>query len=584
MHFEDLLSVIGSFGLYQRLLCFLLIPLTTGIVAFTFYTQLFVLTAPLHTCNQRPHEGRDQELYNHLVPLLNKTPFDSDSRKPYACHQFDLNVTQSYLADHDVMNVTSLEQLPEPIAACVDGWKYEFDLMFSSYTSEHNWVCEDAWRPYIVVTMFWIGNTVGSWLWGVASDMCGRRPTLGLSLLVYGVAGVASVFVKDFYGFTALRFLVGSSHHIVCHLPFVLVVEYCGRESRVVPLLTIMMSYTIASILAAALALVVWDWYTLALMSGIPPLVLLLAYKWIPESSSWLIAGGKSEAARAQLSTVAKVNSHRLPEELFTQFLTDTNNDQHDDQTERRDKDNETSRSIIDAVKYPNLRKNILLVLVVWMLACMCFYGHCQNTVNLGSNMFMSYLLGAVVEVPSWCVPWLIHRLGRRLPLTAAFFLSSTAGFIYAAVPEDMEWLVLTVALVGRATITGAYYITLQYCPEVFPTVVRGQGVALAETLGGVAIFLSPSIVYLGEWHKRAPLLVFGGLSLVAGVSTLLLPETAGVALPQTIPQAELFFSHSRTSSRRSKIPLGVDVDKMEAAQDAQLVLRDRSRPSEPDS
>lgn len=60
-----------------------------------------------------------------------------------------------------------------------------------------------------------------------------------------------------------------------------------------------------------------------------------------------------------------------------------------------------------------------------------------------------------------------------------------------------MEWLSLTLALVGRSTITGAYYITLQYGPEVFPTVVRGQGVALAETLGGIAIFLSPSIVYL---------------------------------------------------------------------------------------
>ena len=51
--------------------------------------------------------------------------------------------------------------------------------------------------------------------------------------------------------------------------------------------------------------------------------------------------------------------------------------------------------------------------------------------------------------------------------------------------------------MVGRAAITGAYYITLQYGPEVFPTEVRGQGVALSETLGGVAIFLSPLVVYL---------------------------------------------------------------------------------------
>ncbi|XP_042216266.1 organic cation transporter protein-like [Homarus americanus] len=559
MHFEDLLADIGSFGMYQRLLSFLLIPFTTGIVGFTYYVQLFVLAVPPHTCNQRPHEGGDQEFYHHLAPLLNTTPYDSDARQPYTCHQFDLNVTSSYLVSDNVINVTSLEQLPSPTMTCVDGWKYDLDHVFSSYTSENDWVCEEAWRPYMVVTMFWVGNTVGSWLWGFVSDMFGRRPTVGLSLLVYGLAGVASVFVRDFYGFTALRFLVGSSHHIVSHLPFVLVVEYCGLESRVVPLLTIMMTYTTVSIITPALAWVIWDWYTLVLISGIFPLVLLLTYRWIPESSSWLIAQGKSEAARAQLSTVAKVNGHRLPEDKFMQFLADKSNDENEHQTNGTDKGSETSRSIIDAVKYPNLRKNILLVMVVWMLACMCFYGHCQNTANLGRNVFMSYLLGAVVEVPSWCVPWLIHRLGRRLPLTAAFLLSSIAGFIYAVVPEGMEWLALTVALVGRATITGAYYITLQYCPEVFPTVVRGQGVALAETLGGVAIFLSPSIVYLGEWQRGAPLLVFGGLSMVAGFSTLLLPETAGVALPQTLPQAELFFSRSSASCCRFQIPMNDD-------------------------
>ena len=44
---------------------------------------------------------------------------------------------------------------------------------------------------------------------------------------------------------------------------------------------------------------------------------------------------------------------------------------------------------------------------------------------------------------------------------------------------------------------TAAYFITLQYVPEIFPTAVRGQGIALAETMGGAAIFVSPLIVHL---------------------------------------------------------------------------------------
>ena len=45
--------------------------------------------------------------------------------------------------------------------------------------------------------------------------------------------------------------------------------------------------------------------------------------------------------------------------------------------------------------------------------------------------------------------------------------------------------------------VNAAYFICLQYGSEIFPTVIRGQGVALCEIVGGFAIFLSPTVVYL---------------------------------------------------------------------------------------
>lgn len=69
------------------------------------------------------------------------------------------------------------------------------------------------------------------------------------------------------------------------------------------------------------------------------------------------------------------------------------------------------------------------------MIGCMCFYGHCQNTANLGSDIFMSYLLGATIEIPSWGVPYLIQKFGRKVSLIACFLLSGIAGIIYATLP-----------------------------------------------------------------------------------------------------------------------------------------------------
>ena len=47
--------------------------------------------------------------------------------------------------------------------------------------------------------------------------------------------------------------------------------------------------------------------------------------------------------------------------------------------------------------------------------------------------------------------------------------------------------------------------------------------------------------VLQGEFQRTAPLLVFAGLSVLGSSATLLLPETGGMALPQTLAQAEVF-------------------------------------------
>ena len=55
----------------------------------------------------------------------------------------------------------------------------------------------------------------------------------------------------------------------------------------------------------------------------------------------------------------------------------------------------------------------------------------------------------------------------------------------------------LMIGLFGRLTVTAAYFVCLQYASEIFPTVLRGRGVALCEVAGGLAMLGSPAIVYL---------------------------------------------------------------------------------------
>jgi len=89
--------------------------------------------------------------------------------------------------------------------------------------------------------------------------------------------------------------------------------------------------------------------------------------------------------------------------------------------------------------------------------------------------------------------------------------------------------------------VSGAYYICLQYGSEIFPTVIRGQGVALCEIVGGIAIFISPLVVFLAKVSPILPLLILGLCSIVGALATFFLPETAGRILPQTLEDGSKF-------------------------------------------
>ncbi|KAF2361268.1 Major facilitator superfamily [Trinorchestia longiramus] len=541
MKFENILAATGGFGLYQKVLCFVLIPLTTGVIGLVYCCQLLVLSAPQFRCSNS---------------AANTSLLTNESEV------WTLSTDYSYVTNERLGegpdntwdgSCTTEAGTPNPCST----WEYDYSNIFPTLASEEDWVCDSAWRPYTVLTAFWVGNTIGACILGLLSDKFGRRPIVLICCLVYGGAGIASAFVRNYFAFLFLRIMTGSVHHTLSHLTFVLVMEFCETDRRSVPLFTIMMTYTLATLIAPVVAYWVWNWQVLVAVTAAPSFLPVLLYKWIPESASWLITQNRPLAAAKLLHTISRVNKKRISESELLEMISHLSNEKEllaneDIELEKnaavssspsRDaaSSNETEAEVITAVlKYPILRKQIALVMVIWMVGCMCYFGHAQNTSNLDDNMLMSFFLGALVEVPAWSAPWLIERLGRRPPLMGAYFLSGATGLIYGGlVLLDVTWPSLVVGLLGRFAITVAYYISLQYGPEVIPTVVRGQGVALAETLGGVAIFLSPLVVYLVKIYLGLPLMVFGLLGLVAGTLTFFLPETKNVALPNTLHEAE---------------------------------------------
>ena len=80
-----------------------------------------------------------------------------------------------------------------------------------------------------------------------------------------------------------------------------------------------------------------------------------------------------------------------------------------------------------------------------------------------------------------------------------------------------------------------SYTILNLFSAEQFPTVVRGVGVGFTLVISRIGTILAPYVLLLGP---HAPVL-FGIAALAAGLSSLILPETLGKPLPETIADGE---------------------------------------------
>jgi len=215
MSYHDILVKVGDFGLYQKLLCGIFVFYTTFLCGLNFYTQVFIFNTPAHRCSDDVidfEQGRAGASWEEVLPWVPR-----ETGYPSSCHMLDAssieakfrNLSTTYFSslkmqdtDPDQFtairhNVISLVE-GSPHKLCDQGWNFDHRNVFNTITSENNWVCEEDYKPMLIHTIFWIGNTVGCLLWGFTNDFFGRKPTVLLTHTVYVLAGAATLMAPNF--------------------------------------------------------------------------------------------------------------------------------------------------------------------------------------------------------------------------------------------------------------------------------------------------------------------------------------------------------------------------------------------------
>lgn len=431
-------------------------------------------------------------------------------------------------------------------ASCSDDpdsyWEFQTGETEATIVSEWSLVCESRYLSKLATTLYFCGVMVGGLLFGYVADKYGRKPAMLVTLYCPILIGLGIAFSNNYYLFVILRFFMGMFLQGLQTSSYVLVMEMFLPCYRGVAGAMLEVFWGIAVMLVAPIAYLIQNWRYIQLAISLPS-ILAIGYIWlIPESLRWLVIQKKMEPVKELVQKITKFNGLPYPSEPMDAIIS------HDKITSEKAR----QFSFFDLLQTREMRKRSLVLFYLWFAVAVTYYALLLNMTSLDGNRYLNFFISAVVDMVAFiAVVFIARKYPRRIPMLIFFVIGGlaciTAGvipFIWKVANMDekarRQMTITGFAIVGKFGASGVFSLIFLYTSELYPTVIRNIGMGSCAFWARVGGVVAPQILALGDLsHKSISVIIIGVITLVASFLLLLLPETMGTKLPDTILEVE---------------------------------------------
>ncbi|XP_023126257.1 solute carrier family 22 member 23-like [Amphiprion ocellaris] len=530
------LPFLGGFGKYQKQLI-VLTWIPAIFIGFSQYSDNFLLAQPNNTCIQ---------------PLANVTNHSAglssllDSPKNSSARPASIYANGSYSSHNDT---TSMQ------CRCSE-WTFELHTgLVQNVVTKWSLVCDSAWKVHIAKFSLLVGSIFGYLVFGILADWFGRHPVLIISVLFMLVFGLTVAFSVNVPMFSTLRFFEGFCLAGITLSLYVLRIELCLPGWRFS--MTMVASFVVlgGQLLMPMVAYLCGDWQVLQAVI-ICPLLLMLSYIWIfPESLRWLLATQQYCRSKWIMGHIAKKN--RVNMEL------DTDNILTELQKALQKKPKKTC--IVKMVGTRNLWKNIVVLCVNSLTG----YGihHCfarsmmdqeAMETTMFHNFYADYYTMAGIAVAS-CIALCpaVGLMGRRGGLLMFMIITALASLLQLGLLNLLgkysvhlnidssdtlnKNFSVAFSIIGMFSSHAVSNLSIFFCAEITPTVIRGGGLGLVLASAGFGMLTAPIMELHNQKGYFLHHIIFACCTLICIICILLLPETRYQPLPETLADGESY-------------------------------------------
>nr|VDD62699.1 unnamed protein product [Brassica oleracea] len=413
-------------------------------------------------------------------------------------------------------------------------WDWDCGFKGKSVISEFDLECSSSFLRSFPTSAFYMGSIVGGVFMAMILDgFLGRKQLLFYTTLAMSLTGISIFFSTSIWTYAFLKFAIGVARSQTGTYAFNLIGERVSTKWRPRATMVPFTLFVLGFMSLSGIAFLVRhaSWRFIYLCTSVPAAIhSILIYFFALESPRWLHVQGNNKEAIEVLKRISPGKRGYL--ETASSRL-----------RSKETIEQSPSGSIMDLFIRRWAFRRIVVVMIIMFGLGMMYDGVplAVRDIKFLLEILLSETINAMVELPTFVItPILLEKLNRR-----------SSVLVNCLVGGALKVFCFVLATLGRTNMAfvfelGSFFcarigfnLTAVYLIEMFPTCVRNFATTMlrqALVIGGACC---PIIASVGRNVPSISFAVFGFVVSGLGIFALLLPETKGASLCDTMDEQE---------------------------------------------